>query len=175
MKSDKSHLAFPALGDPKNLKVIAYSDATHASLPSGASQGALIVFLNGNGRVAPIMWQSKKLERVTKSPLASETMALAEGADAGCLIAAIVKEVFGIPAPKVMCITDNKSITSHLQTSHVIRDTRLRVDVARIKEMIKLNEMDVKWVEKSVQLADPMTKAGASAMKLLEVLREAKL
>ena len=49
-------------------------DATHTSLPCGASQGAQIVFLCGNNRAVPIAWKLKKLERVSKSPMASETM-----------------------------------------------------------------------------------------------------
>ena len=69
---DEVKLRFPKLGKIENMKVICYTDATHASLPSGASQGAFIVFLAGGGKVAPIAWQSKKLHRVTKSPLASE-------------------------------------------------------------------------------------------------------
>ena len=53
-----------------------YGDETHASLRSGASQGAELVFLRGNNRAVTITWKSKKLERVTKSSMASETMAL---------------------------------------------------------------------------------------------------
>ena len=60
----------------------------YASLPDGSSQGALIVFLLGeNGCAAHISWQSKKLNRVTKSSLASEALALSEAADAGFLMA----------------------------------------------------------------------------------------
>ena len=54
------------------MKIVVYGDGSHGSLPRGASQGANIVFLTGNGR-----WRSKKLNRVTKSPLASEVSAVA--------------------------------------------------------------------------------------------------
>ena len=43
--------------------------------------------------VAPIAWQSKKICRVTKSPLASETLSLSEVADAGFMIASMVQEI----------------------------------------------------------------------------------
>ena len=176
LKSTTSKLVFPNLGKPEDLTILAYSDATHASLASGASQGALIIFLSGNGRVAPIMWQSKKLNRITKSPLASETMELAEAADAGFLISAMLQEVYNLPhMPAVECFTDSFSLTEFLKTSHVIQDTRLRVDVARIREMLKFKEIEVKWIRNEIQLADPLTKAGASSAKLLEVLHNAKL
>ena len=176
LKSTSVKLAFPDLGNPEDIKVVAYSDATHASLPSEASQGGFIIFLRGNGSITPIMWQSKKLNRVTKSPLASETMELAEAADGGFLIASMVQEVFRLGRlPEIECITDNRSVTEFLKTSHVIQDTRLRVDVARIREMLKLKEISVKWVKNDFQLADPLTKAGASSSKLLEVLKAAKM
>ena len=80
-----------------------YKYATHVSLPSGASQGAQIVFLCGNNKAVPITWELKKLERVTKSSMASETMALAESADAGHFVALMIKEISGLKtAPSVL-------------------------------------------------------------------------
>ena len=176
IKSRDVRLSFPSLGDPDKIQVITFSDASHANLPSGASQGGFIVFLSGGGRVLPFMWQSKKLNRVTKSPLASETMELADAADAGHLTAVIVKEVFALSTePAVKCYTDSKSLIEHLKTSHVIQDSRLRVDVARMREMIELNECTMEWINGEEQLADPLTKAGASPNKLLEVLRTGRL
>ena len=103
-------------------------------------------------------------------------MELAEAADGGFLIASMVQEVFRLGRlPEIECITDNRSVTEFLKTSHVIQDTRLRVDVARIREMLKLKEISVKWVKNDFQLADPLTKAGASSSKLLEVLKAAKM
>ena len=95
LKDLSLRIVFPALGDPALWKVVVHGDATHASLPNGSSQGACIVFATGNGRSAPITWRSKKLERVTKSPLASETMALAEAADAGHFVSMMIKEIYG--------------------------------------------------------------------------------
>ena len=137
LKMTNLGLTFPNLGNPENLSVVVYGDATHASLPSGASQGAHIVFLCGNGLVSPITWRSKKLDRVTKSPLASETMALSESADAGYFVASMVKELFNLNhVPAVTCKTDNHSLKEHLESTKIIQDLRLRVDIARLREMI---------------------------------------
>ena len=57
----------------------------------------------------------------------------------------------------------------------MIQDSRLRVDVARICEMVQLKEVQVEWVAKEKQLADPLTKAAASSVRLLEVLWNAML
>ena len=173
LKAQKLRLSFPNLGCPENVSVVVYGDASHANLPSGASQGAYVVFLLGNNKIAPITWKSKKLDRVTKSPLGSETMALAESGDAGHFIAMMTKEIFSLDKlPNVICYTDSKSLVEHLQSNKLIQDLRLRVDIARIREMIQLNEISVVWIDTTKQLADSLTKAGASAARLVEVLEK---
>ena len=87
-------MVYPDLGNPEYLKVIVYRDATHISLPSRASQGAQTVFLCGNNRAVPMAWKSMELERVTKNPMTSETMALAESADAAYFVNLMTKEIF---------------------------------------------------------------------------------
>ena len=49
--------------------------------------------------------------------MASETMALAESADAGHFAALMSKEIFGLKTvPKVFCKTDNKSLEEYLKS-----------------------------------------------------------
>ena len=62
LQSSTLSLVYPNLGNPEYLKVIVCGNATHASLPSGACEGAHIVFLYGINRAVPITWKSKKLE-----------------------------------------------------------------------------------------------------------------
>ena len=169
-------MLFPRLGDVvSKLRVVAYSDAAHANLPSGSSQGGMVVFLAGNGRVSPIAWQSKKLDRVTKSPLGAETMALAEAADTGVLIVRMLEEILRRNFPPVTCFTDSKSLIDHLATSHVVQDKRLRIDVARLREMVEKKEIHCNWVRTEQQLANSLTKAGASSRALVEVLHSGRL
>ncbi len=59
----------------------------NASLPNGGSKGAWLDFVSGNERTALTEWCSKKLERMTKSSLASEASALADAADSRWLTA----------------------------------------------------------------------------------------
>ena len=177
LKSRVVHMKFPHLGKLNELKVISYSDATYASLADGSSQGGVITFVTGgNGKVAPICWKSKKLSRVTKSPLASETLALSEGADMGFLVASMLQEIFRFSIrPQVLCLTDNSSLTQTLETSNSVSDMRLRVDIARLREMIREDEITVQWIPGRLQIADSLTKRGASTMELLNVLSESVL
>ena len=164
-------LRIPYMGTMDKIEIVVFGDATHASLPDGSSQGAFIVFLKGKGKITPILWQSKKLKRVTKSPLASETLAFGEAADAGLLVAEMVKEINMLKVlPKVEVITDSKSLKDGLQTTNTVEDMSLRVNIARLREMTAVGEISVTWVEGKSQLADALTKRGASTDTLLRVL-----
>ena len=176
LKSDKVVLKFPRL-QLQNVQILCFADAAHANLPSGASQGGFVIFLyGGNEVVAPVSWQSKKLSRVTKSPLASEALALAEAVDSGYLIASMVREMFALPSlPSITGLTDNKSLCDTLHTSHIVSDARLRVDIARLREMIEKKELDVVWIPKEQQLADVATKMGACSASLLQVLHSSSV
>ena len=55
------------------------------------------------------------------------------------------------------------------KSSIVTQDLRFGVDIARLREMMKLDEIEVHWVDKTHQLADSLTKYGASAVRLMEV------
>ena len=171
LKSAKVCLKFPKL-NIQGIQVLCFADAAHGNLPSGASQGGYVVFLYDNKKVAPITWQSKKLSRVTKSPMASEALALGEAVDSGYLIAAMVREMFALPTqPLLTGLTDNVSLKDTLYTTNIVDDRRLRVDIARLREMIELKELNVDWIPKENQLADCATKNGACSANLLEVLQ----
>ena len=86
LKSRTDSLIFPQLERPSLMNIVRYADATYATLEDGSSQSGFIIFVCGTiNRIAPICWSSKKLDQVTKSPLAAETLALSEAAEAGVL------------------------------------------------------------------------------------------
>ena len=88
----------------------------------------------------------------------------------------MTKEILGLKTvPRVFCKTD-KSLEEHLKSSKVIQDLRLRVDIiARLSEMVKLGKIEVHWVDKTHQLADLLTRYGASVVCLLNVFKCGKL
>ena len=61
----------------KDLKTLAFSDATLSNLPDKTSSTrSFVIFLSSNGKVAPLSWCSKKLERVAKTIIYAEGIAL---------------------------------------------------------------------------------------------------
>ena len=146
-------------------------------LSDGGSQGGYVVFLSDNKDIGcPLSWKSTKTKRIVRSTLAAETLAFTEGADTAFLMAKIVGEIVTgkesmIP---IHCMTDNKSLFDASQTTNLISDKRLQVEIASIRQMIERNEIQIKWITSSEQIADCLTKNGASSDRLCRVLNHAK-
>ena len=168
VKRESMRLYFPKLLPIGSCVIECYTDASHAKLPDGGSQGGLIVFLRDeNGNRCPIYWRSRKLRRIVKSTLAAETMALLEGAETAVYLARIFKEITGVEELPITCFVDNKSLVDALHSSNKVEDNRLRIDIAVLDDMISRKEIcEVKWVDSSQQLADCLTKRGVSPGRL---------
>ena len=81
LKSRTRCITFSQLEKLSDFNIVCYANATYASLEDGSSQGGFIIFVCSMiNRMVPICWSSKKLDQVTKSTLASETLALCEAA-----------------------------------------------------------------------------------------------
>ena len=64
----------------------------------------------------------------------------------------------------IQCFTDNRSLKDSIYSTKTLQDKHLIIDMAIIKEMITTKEIEsVSWIESQLQLADCMTKIGASA------------
>ena len=66
-------------------------------------------------------------------------------------------------------------MVENLESTKVVSDKRLRVDVACLRQMVERKEVCLHWVKGCDQIADSLTKRGASFHKLFEVLKESKL
>ena len=77
----------------------------------------------------------------------------------------------------MQCYIDNKSLYDVLHSSNNVKeDKRLVQDVALIKEMMTRNEINlVTFVESKYNLADALTKRGASFQLLENVLNSGSM
>ena len=168
---DKLSLKFPKL-NLQNLQLVVHSDASHNNLRNGGSQGGFMVFLGDNsGKVAPIQWQSKRIKRVVKSTLAAECLALEEAVDHAFYMKCILSEILNLDVP-MHCFTDNQSLCDNLHSSNNVKeDKRLIQDIALLKEMMTKEEISsVNHVESKKNIADALTKRGASCRLLEDVV-----
>jgi len=170
VQDDRYAISFPAL-NISSLSVECYSDASYGNLDDGGSQGGYLIFLtDGESRRALISWQSKRIRRVVKSTLAAESLALLDAAQAGVYITHMIKEILGVQ-PVIRCYVDNKSLVEALHSTKSVEDKHLRIDIAALKDLLETQEItSVSWVRSAKQLADVLTKKGASAETLVSAV-----
>ena len=95
LKSKRVLLQFPNLGNIEQCSILCFSDATFANLRNALLQGRFIIFLiNNSNRYAPISWKSRKIQRVVKSTLAAETLALEKALEKCYVFRLILLEIY---------------------------------------------------------------------------------
>ena len=170
LKSCDVKIKFPKL-DLARVQLNVHADASFANLRNGSSQGGCMVFLEDSShKCAPIAWYSKKINRVVRSTLGAETLSAVAALDEAYLVQSIVGEILEKGEIKINLHTDNKNLHDAIYTTNLVTDKRLRVDISALREMYERGEVEVRWISSEHQLADCLTKKGASRRKLLQVL-----
>ena len=178
LKASPCKIFFPKL-DTSNLSFVVYTDASFANINDGCgSIGGQLVFLSDKkGKAALINWHAGKVKRVVRSTLAAETLSLVEGLEDAVYHRTMVSELSGKKPENfdINAIIDNKSCVEALFSTHQVEDKRLRIEIGEIKEMIDRKVVkDISWVPGSAQIADALTKAGASGLRILEIVQNGK-
>ena len=171
LKGNDLDIIIPSMGAIESMKLISFSDASYANLPCGGSQGGVIIFLvNSENKSCPLIWKSFKVKRVVRSTTAAETLACVDGSEKALLLSKAVGEIYGVDKIPITCMTDNKNLYDAAHTTKTVVDARLRVDMAIVRQMIDRREVVIRWIETEKQLADCLTKQGASGFKLQQAL-----
>ena len=132
--------------------------------------GVWLFPFSGSGDQCPLSWQSRKLKRVVKSTLAAETLALLDCAKAAVFLSSVMFELTKHRVP-IKCYVDSKSLVESLHSSRLVDDKQLRIDMAVLKDMMDQNEItSVSWVPTVHQLANGLTKRGASVAGFLSAV-----
>lgn len=168
VKTDNVKLYIPKMEELGDCYLECFSDASFANLAGNGSQGGFVIFLRDDGgKRCPVYWQSRKIRRVVKSTLSAEALALLECAETAVYLAKILHEISDCGSLKIRCFTDNKSLVDALHSCRSVEDRRLRIDIAVLCDMLERGEVtEVAWVDTSGQLADCLTKKGASTERL---------
>ena len=178
MKDDNCEIVFPDIGDPTKWKLVVYSDAAHANMSDGvSSMGAHIVFLENDGKCAPVIWHGGKIKRVVRSTIAAEALSLQEGLESAMYVRSLIKELWAkeLNLP-IVAVVDNKSVVESVYSTKLVDDKRLRIDLGAIKESLRLGDVkSIQWCPGNLQLANCMTKKGASSKDLMQVLQSGRL
>ena len=166
-------LSFYSGTDFSDCYLVSFCDASFASLPNGGSEGAFFtVLVDKFGTYSPIAWQSRRIRRVVKSTIAAECLAAIEAAESTYLLARMFRDILGesCQISTVICC-DNRGLCDSVYASTTVEDKRLFIDVCVLRDMIRNKEInDFRWVPTDMQLSNALTKQGASAYSLIELL-----
>ena len=127
------------------------------------------------------MWQSKKMCGMVKSTMAAETLALVDAAEASCWLSNLISELLSYNQDVkihllIACFTDSRQLSPSLRSICPVLDKRLRVEMGILQEMIEKKEIvSVNWITSNKQIANCLTKHGASSDLLLKVLSCGKI
>ena len=169
------------LCDLTDLKILAFADASLSNLPDKiSSTRGYAIFLSGGHKVAPLAWCSKKLERVAKTIIYAEGIALGKCLDEAINLRQTLLQMMALDKLEnsecsglipIIGITDSKSLWDNINSTSQADDLKLRREVASIREQLELKEVsEVKWTPTQLQLADSLTKSTSSPESLIHVL-----
>ena len=174
-KSEQVILHFGNGVKPSECVISGFHDASFGNLEDGGSQGGFMILLGDeyDRHRSPIMWQSRRVRRVVKSAMASETLTMVECSEACFWINQLAAEILGYKNEllPIICYTDSKQLYDATYSLRSIEDKRLRIDIAVIREMLGKKEINkIIRIPSEEQLADCLTKLGASSSKLIRLL-----
>jgi hypothetical protein len=173
-----SKVKYPSLNlDVSQWKIIVFTDAALHNLSDRVSSTAgRVVFLRDKHNCCcTLSWKCNKVKRVVRSTLAAEALSLQEGIEESLYLQAIIKELINVKVP-ISAYIDNKSTLDAVNSTKLVDDRRLIVDIAAIKEELREKLIEsISWLPDKQQLANCLTKKGASNLSLLAVLHNGKL
>ena len=176
LKSNKSTLLFPNLGNLENLRLVIFNDAGYANLPDRfSSTGGRIVCLTGKtDKTCPISWSSTKIKGVVKSSLAAEGLSLVEGLESaysiGNLLTEMIYDTVQSNKIPIIALVDSKALEQNIHsTTH--SNKCLDVGLDAIQQSMNKGEVSLKWIPHTDQLADCLTKNGSMTNRLLDFVK----
>jgi hypothetical protein len=176
VRDSPTQMRFPAIS-LDTVGVTAHTDASFNNHDNGASQGGQIIFISDSqNNCCPISWRSNKVRRVARSTLAAETLSFADGMDTAQYVRQLAEEIQLMSGQSTTRkITDSRSLFDAANTTSLITDRRLRVELSAIRESKEKGEIQIVWTSGDKQLADCLTKKGASPLALHAVINRGML
>jgi hypothetical protein len=172
--SREESMFFPRL-DLNTLRILVYADASFGNNEDLSSQMGYVVFLTDDqNKSAPMSYKSVKCKRVTRSVLAAEAIAFAEGFDQGYALKNDLRESLQRRVPLTM-FTDSKTLFDVITKASYTSEKRILIDLACVREVYaRLDIDDIGLLSTTENLADGLTKE-MNMDKLREAVRTGTL
>ena len=105
--------------------------------------------------------------------MSAECLQAVEAAETCILLQSKIEEMLCIDknSVRISILSDNKSLVDSVHKSTSLENKRLQIDVNMLREMIEKREIaEFRWIPTEHQLANALTKLGASTHNLKQVL-----
>ena len=179
LKSEASCLRVVDLGDFIDWRLLVFSDAALANLSDGVSSTSahIVLLLGRDSRCCPLSWQANKIKRVVRSTIAAEALSLLEAIEDAIFQRSQIEDMLGqhVESLPIIAVIDNRSVVEAVHSTKMVEDKRLRLDISAIKQTMEESKVSCVWCPGNLQLANCLTKKGASALQLLSVLQSGKI
>ena len=168
LKIDGTSMRFHDLGPVEQWSLVAHGDAGYKSMPDKISScgGYVILLCNEEKDISCVInWSSRKLKRIVSSSTAAEALAANEALDELVYVKSVLSELLGDMGKSISLYlkTDSKNLYKAAHNSTLAENPRLRVDIAKMKDCIKCNELNgLIHVTGKEMLAGTLTKKGAT-------------
>ena len=176
VKSETTRMVFRNPGKFEEWFLCGHSDAGIKSMPDKVTSvsGHVIMLCNSMQNICCVLsWKSKKIKRKVASSLAGEALAMIATIGEIVYIKSILSQIFGTRAETipVMVVIDAKNLEEAINSTSLVDDKWLVPDIATIKEALEQGTVTcVRRVASEEMLANCLTKRGAGANNLLQVL-----
>ena len=179
IKSTDVCIMFPTLTNIEDCYILTMSDAAFANLQDNVSSGCghIILLIDSNMRCCPLSWKANKVKRVVRSTLAAEALALQETIDCAIYLRELLREMHNKPLLRlpIESWVDNNNAFDAVHLTTQVSDTKLRIDIADIKESMRDSDVTVKWCPGDEMIANSLTKRGANSNSLLHLLNSGSI
>lgn len=106
-----------------------------------------------------IHWESKVVKRVCRSSAAGECLSAVDAYDASMWLLEMWKELTGQNLQEhTSILTDNEGLIKKVVNTKLPIEKRLRIDIASLRQGLRLGEYKMIWVPSGAMLADSLTK-----------------
>ena len=175
IKSEKSYIKFSSLNiDSLSIRIYTKRKFQQPSQWRKSRWKNNICHSNEN-QSCPLAWNSSKIKCIVRSTLAAETLSMTDGCNISFFTTKIVNHIFQQHNINNTVITDNKSLLDCVQSTKLISDKRVRVELHALGQMYEKNEIETIWIPTNKQISNVLTKRGTARNQLTSILETGKL
>ncbi len=176
LTSEHVNLKFHNLGDDDSSKLVVFSDTFMGNLSDGGTQeGHLILLMGKEGRFSPVCRQSKGEGEWFGAHWQEKHLLLLMGLILSyfCLPSILNSGKVTQDILPVTCVTDNYSLADAVKSTKLVMEKQLNFGNKWHQKIIQSRGIrHILWSATKEQLADCLTKKGASALLLLRALKD---